>query len=135
MPPEHLKKLINDDSFKSITPADFLKGINGIKPSSFVKQYLLKNIKIKDMEIGLKSFMLDVVIDKESASEIFEAAIVLADSSDERLSDRCRSIVIDIHKNKLVSYFSRENVLRNIEQQGFKLTWFREWKKTDSHLS
>lgn len=135
MPPEYVKKLINNDSFKSITPSDFLKGINGIKPSSLVKQFLLNKINIKEMEIGLKSFMLDVVVDKESASEIFEAAIVLADSSDERLSDRCRSIVIDIHKNKLVSYFSRENVPRNIEQQGCKLSWFREWKKTGSNLS
>jgi hypothetical protein len=132
MPPEYVKKLISDNSFKSITPTDFLKGtIDGIKPSSLVKQFLLKKIKLRDIEIGLKSFMINVVVDQDSASEIFEAAIVLADSSDKTLSDRCRSIVVDIHKNKLVPYFNRQDVLRKIEQHEVKLIWFREWKETD----
>ena len=136
MPPEYVKKLISNNSFESITPTDFLKGtINGVKPSSLVKQFLSNKMKFQELEIGLKSFMLNVEVDKESALEIFEAAVVLADSSDKILSDRCRNIVVDINEKKLVFYFTIKDVLREIEQQGVKLIWFREWIKTGSHLS
>lgn len=136
MPPEYIKQLISNNSFESITPTDFLKGtINGVKPSSLVKHFLSNKMKFQELEIGLRSLMLNVEVDKESALEIFEAAIVLADSLDKGLSDRCRSIVVDIHEKKLVFYFTIKDVLRKIEQQEVKSTWFREWIKTGGHLN
>jgi hypothetical protein len=136
VPPEYIKKFISDSSFKSITPTDFLKGaIDGVRPSSLVKQFLSNKLKFRELEIGLRSFLLDVEVNEDSAFEIFEAAIVLADSLDKRLSDRCRSLVVDIHKNELVWYSNIKDVLREIEQQGVKLVWFREWIETDGHRS
>lgn len=136
MPPEYVKKFISDNSFEFITPTDFLKGIrDGVRPSSLVKQFLSNKMKFQDIEIGLRSFLLDVEVDEESAFEIFEAAIVLADSLDKTLSDRCRSIVVDIHENELVYYSNIKDVLREIEQQGVKLIWFREWIETGGHRS
>lgn len=135
MPPEYVKKLISNNSFESITPRDFLKGtIEGVTPSSLVKQFLSNKIEFQDIERGLSSFMLNVKVNKKSALEVFEAAIVLADSLDKKLSDRCRSIVVDINKNKLVFYVSLQNVLRKIEQPGVKLIWFREWIETGGDL-
>ena len=136
MPPEYVKKFISDKSFEFITPTDFLKGtINSVRPSSLVKQFLLKRIKFQYLEIGLRSLMLNVEVDEESAYEIFHAAIVLADSLDKQLSDRCRSIVVDIHENKLVFYLSIRHILRQIEQQGVNLIWFREWIETGDPIS
>ncbi len=136
VPPEYIKKFINENSFKSISPTDFLKGtIEGVRPSSLVKQFLLNRMKFHELEIGLKSFLLDVKVDEDSAFEIFEASIVLADSSDKQLSDRCRNIVFDIHKNELAWYSNIKDVLREIEQQGVKLVWFREWIETGGHRS
>jgi hypothetical protein len=136
MPPEYIKKLISNNFFESITPTDFLKGtIDGVKPSSLVKHFLSNKMEFQELEIGLRSLMLNVEVDKESALEIFEAAIVLADSLDKGLSDRCRNIVVDIHEKKLVFYFTIKDVLRKIEQQGVKSTWFREWIKTGGHLN
>ena len=131
MPPEYVKKFINDNSFELITPTDFLKGtINGVRPSSLVKQFLSNKLKLRELEIGLRSFLLDVEVNEDSAFEIFEASIVLADSLDKILSDKCRSIVINIHKNQLVWYSNIKDVLRKIEQQGVNLVWFREWIET-----
>ncbi|UBF28225.1 hypothetical protein K9N68_10275 [Kovacikia minuta CCNUW1] len=136
VPPEYIRKFISDDSFKSIAPTDFLKGtIDGVRPSSLVKQFLSNRMKFHELEIGLKSFLFDVKVDEDSAFEVFEAAIVLADSSDKQLSDRCRSIVSDIHRNELVWYSNIKDVLREIEQQGVKLVWFREWIETGGHRS
>jgi len=136
VPPEYIKKFISDSSFKSITPTDFLKGvIDGVRPSSLAEQFLSNKLKFRELEIGLRSFLLDVEVDEDSAFEIFEAAIVLADSLDKRLSDRCRSLVVDIHKNELVWYSNIKDVLREIEQKGVKLVWFREWIETDGHRS
>ena len=136
MPPEYVKKFINDNSFELITPTDFLKGtINGVRPSSLVKQFLSNRIKFQELEIGLRSFLFDVKVDEDSTFEIFEAAIVLADSLDKILSDRCRSIVVDIHENKWVWYSNIKDFLREMEQQGVKLAWFREWIETGGHRS
>ena len=131
VPPEYIKKFISASSFKSITPTDFLKGaIDGVRPSSLVKQFLSNKLKLRELEIGLRSFLLDVEVNEDSAFEIFEASIVLADSLDKILSDKCRSIVINIHKNQLVWYSNIKDVLRKIEQQGVNLVWFREWIET-----
>ncbi|MBE9092432.1 hypothetical protein [Tychonema sp. LEGE 07203] len=136
MPPEHIKNFISDNSFEFITPTDFLKGtINGVRPSSLVKEFLSNKIEFQELEIGLRSFMLDVEVDEESALEIFEAAIVLADSLDKRLSDRCRSIVVDLHENDLRFYFNMQNLLKEIEQQGVRLIWLREWVESGGHIS
>jgi len=136
VPPEHIRKFMNENSFESISPTDFLKGmIDDVRPSSLVKQFLSNRMKLHELEIGLKSFLLDVKVDEDSAFEIFEAAIVLADSSDKQLSDRCRSIVFDIHKNELVGYSNIKDILREIAQQGVKLVWFREWIETGGHRS
>ena len=136
MPPEYVTKFINDNSFELITPTDFLKGtINGVRPSSLVKQFLSNRIKFQELEIGLRSFLFDVEVDEDSALEIFDAAIVLADSLDKKLSDRCRSIVVDIHENDLRFYFNMQNLLKEIEQQGVRLIWLREWVESGGHIS
>ena len=136
VPPEHVKKFIRDNSFKSITPTDFLKGVvSGVRPSSLLENFLSKKIRLLELEIGLKSFLLDVEVDKDSAFEIFAAAIVLADSSDKKLSDRCRIIVVAIHENELVWESNMKDVLREIEQQGVELVWFREWIEAGGHRS
>jgi len=133
-PPEYVKKFINNNSFESITPTDFIEGtIDGVRPSSLVENFLSQKIKLQKLEMGLKSFLLDVEVDKNNAFEIFEAAIILADSQDKNLSDRCRSMVIDIHKNKLVWYSNIKDILREIEQQEVKLVWFREWIEAGGH--
>lgn len=133
-PPEYIKKFIKDKSFKSITPTNFIEGtINDVRPSSLTENFLLKKIKLRDLEMGLKSFLLSVEVDRDNAFEIFEAAIILADSQDEKLSYRCRSIVADIHKDGLVWYSNIKDVLREIEQQGVKLSWFREWIESGGH--
>ena len=133
-PPEYVKKFINNNSCESITPTDFIEGtIDGVRPSSLVENFLSQKIKLQKLEMGLKSFLLDVEVDKNNAFEIFEAAIILADSQDKNLSDRCRSMVIDIHKNKLVWYSNIKDILREIEQQEVKLVWFREWIEAGGH--
>jgi len=133
-PPEYVKKFIKNNSFKSITPTDFIEGtIDGVRPSSLVENFLFQKIKLRELEVGLKLFLLDVEVDQDNAFEIFEAAIILADSQDENLSDRCRSIVADVHKNKLVWYSNIKDILRKIEQQEVKLVWFREWIESGGH--
>jgi|GEM_PF-6327426 len=133
-PPEYVKKFINNNFFKSITPIDFIEGtVDGVRPSSLMKSFLSQKIKCQELEIGLKLFLLSVEVDQNNAFEIFEAAIILADSQDKNLSDRCRSMVIEIHKNELVWYSNIKDVLREIEQQGVNLVWFREWIETGGH--
>jgi len=133
-PPEYIKKFIKNNSFKSITSTDFIEGtIDGIRPSSLVENFLSKKIKLQEFEMGLKLFLLDVEVDQNNAFEIFEAAIILADSQDKNLSDRCRSMVVNIHKNKLVWYSNIKDILRDIEQQEVKPIWFREWIESGGH--
>lgn len=133
-PPEYIKKFIKNNSFKSITPTNFIEGtIDDVRPSSLTENFLLKKIKLRDLEAGLESFLLNVEVDRDNAFEIFEAAIILADSQDGRLSYRCRSMVAEIHKDGLVWYSNIKDILREIEQQGVKLNWFREWIESGEH--
>lgn len=133
-PPEYVKKFIRNNSSESITPTDFIEGtIDGVRPSSLVEQFLSNKIKFQELEVGLKLFLLDVEVDQDSAFEVFEAAMILADSPDKRLSDRCRNMVTDIHENELVWYSNIKDIIREIEQQGVKLVWFREWIETGGH--
>lgn len=133
-PPEYVKKFISNNSFVFVTPTDFIRGtIDGVRPSSLVEQFLLNKTKFQELETVLKSFLLDVEVDQDSAFEIFEAAIILADSSDKRLSDRCRSMVANVHEKELLWYSNIEDILIEIEQQGVKLVWFREWIETGGH--
>jgi hypothetical protein len=133
-PPEYVKKFIHNNVFKSITPIDFIEGtVDSVRPSSLIKSFLSGKIKLQELEMGLKLFLLSVKVDQNNAFEIFEAAIILADSQDKNLSDRCRSMVIEIHKNELVWYSNIKDVLREIEQQEVNLVWFREWIETGGH--
>ena len=133
-PTEYVKKFISNNSFEAITPTDFIKGsINGVRPSSLVEQFLSRKISFQALETGLRSLLLDAKVDEDNAFEIFEAAIILADSSDKRLSEKCQDMVADIHKNELVWYSNVKDILRELEHQGIKPVWFRKWIETGGH--
>ncbi|MFK8183648.1 MAG: hypothetical protein AB8B99_09750 [Phormidesmis sp.] len=133
-PPEYVKRFIRNASFQSIAPTDFVEGtIDGVRPSSLTENFLLKKIKLREFEMGLKLFLLDVEVDQDNAFEVFEAAVILADSHDEALSCRCRNIVADIHKNRLVWYSNIKDILREIEQHKVNLNWFRSWIESGGH--
>jgi hypothetical protein len=127
-PAEYIKNFIRNKSFEVITSADFIKGkIDGVRPSSLVEQFLLKKINFQEIEVGLSLFLFDTKVDEYNAVEIFEAAIILADSSDKNLADKCKNIVADIHKNELGIHSNIKDVLREIECQAIKPLWFRRW--------
>jgi hypothetical protein len=131
-PTEYVKKFIHNKSFESVTKDDFVKGgIDNVRPTSLLEQFLLKKISLSEFEMGLRSFLLNAEVDEDNVFEIFEAAIILADSSDEKLSSKCRNIVADVYENELAWDSSMKNILREIERKGIKPVWFREWIEND----
>lgn len=133
-PAEYVKKFISNNSFETITPTDFINGnVDGVRPSSLVEQFLSKKLSFQALETALRSLLLDTKVDEDNAFEVFEAAIMLADSSDKQLSEKCQNMVADIHKNELVWYSNIKDILRELEYQGIKPVWFRKWIESGGH--
>jgi hypothetical protein len=135
-PTEYVKQFIRNQSFAVISSTDFIEGrIDGVRPNSLVEQFLTKKIKYKELETALTLFLIEIEVSEDNAFEAFEAAIILADSLNEKLSNKCKNLVATIHKNQLVEYSNIRDILREIENQGVKPSWFRNWIETGGHCS
>jgi hypothetical protein len=65
---------------------------------------------------------------------MFLAAVLLADSQDKELSDRCKFIVEEVHSQDWIGYTNVKDVLRYLEYSGFYPMWLRSWIENEGHL-
>jgi hypothetical protein len=126
---------IEKSEYKDIPSSSFLSGRRrGVRPSSIVETYLSRKIDYKKMELALWTLLETVAVEERNVDELLLAAVLLADSKDQHLADRCRSIIEEIRARDLIDRIILEEVLRYLEYRKFRPEWLRRWIESREHM-
>lgn len=125
---------IENGEYKDIRPSSFLSGRRrGVRPSSIVESYLSRKIDFKKMEISLRALLETVEVRESNVDELIFAAVLLADSKDQHLADRCRSLAKEIRARDFIDRIMLEEILRYLEYRKFRPGWLRRWIESREH--
>ncbi len=134
-PIEIIQSFIEKECFQKISSKQFIKGnYEGVRPSSIIDLYLSKKLTLHQTEVTLRSLLIDTQVNKNNAHELFIAALLFADSPDEKLSEKCKLIVIKIHEHEWIYYSNIKDILRYLEYRGFSPKWLRSWIESKDHV-
>lgn len=125
---EFVQKFLDDQIYKQINYKDFIQGkIDTISPNTLSFYYRKGKVNLQTLELALTSTIIDSTKNEEEYQELFESAVVLADSLNEKLASKCKEIVKTVYKEKWFYYSNIRDVIKNYEYHEIKLIWFGAW--------
>lgn len=123
-----VKTFIEEKRFQNIQPSDFLKGtIDGIVPLTIYYHFVKGRISSKDFEESLSAIFITIKISKKVAQQLFDSAIILADSADQIVADKARQIIERVDKNRWGGYSNIRDILKYNEYHGKNMVWFKTY--------
>lgn len=129
-PYELVQKFQRNKSLINLSPDDFISGtVDGVTPGVLAYYFLKGKLKPIPFEQILTDFVVQVIPDEDNAMDLLYITIVLADSSNQTTAARYRDTISQLRQSDWTARSTYSDVLKEIEHQGFSLSWFPEFLK------
>jgi hypothetical protein len=129
--PTHLalvKDFIVKEKYKTISGSDFLNGIiDGITPETLAYYCIKKRFKTEELELALLATIISAKATKKNFQILFNAAVLLSDSQNTVLANKCREIIQTVHEKKWGFYSNIRDIIKAFEYHNITLQWFGQW--------
>lgn len=123
-----VKRLLSSNQLDAVAPRSLVTGNHhGVSLPGLVAHYIEGQLDYKTLEKIAGRCLLHVRVSESTASAMLDAAIILADSPDPRISRRARNIVRNVAATNWDPYANPKDFYRYVEHKGRKLTWYRDW--------
>jgi len=122
---DDVKEFIRIKSFTGLSVGQFRNGKKkGIAPWVLTYYLLHKKLSIRHYEEALTVFMLAIPITKKNMLEFLDVSILLSDSKNEELNQKCRSIIVNAFSKRLPELRARD-YYKEFKYCDVDLEWFK----------
>lgn len=131
LPFKLVEEFLNSKEFTKYESCDYFEGEeDNISPDTLAFYYKKGKVDFFEMEAVLGKAITSCKKQKIKYQKLFEAAVILSDSTKDKLSTKCKKIVSAVYQNRWYFRSNIRDVIKDYEYHGKKLGWFEEWLKS-----
>lgn len=120
-----VKEYLKLKGFIGLSIDRFRKGMKkGISPAVLTYYFIRKKVTYNNYEEALTEFMLDIPLTKRNMREFLDVSILLSDSKNDELNQKCRSIVVNAFSKGLAERRARD-YYKEFKYCDIDLEWFK----------
>ena len=126
-PYEQVKEFLAKKEYENITVLSFKQGrVKGIAPWMLTYYYVIKKGRLNNYEAAIKPVIMSLRMNKRDALNYLEPCILLSDSLDDALRNKCQQIIAIAYSMNFPEIRARD-YLKNFKYHRFKLVWFKSF--------
>ncbi len=134
-PLDIVSNFIKERKFIGLLSSEYSLGvIDNVTPFAIFDCYLKNKINFKELETCLSEFLKNTGVTEENSEEVFYISIVLSDSKNADISEKCKSLISEINVKNIYCFSSVKDYLRYLEHYNIHPKYFREWIENGSYL-
>lgn len=127
-PYEVVHEFIQNKYYLNISSKDFINGkINKVKPYTIYYYTVIGKIKLSKFQEIVGQTIIDTEVTKVNALELLESCILLSDSPNLELCEKCKQIIQISYNKKWITLSDLKDIFIYLQYKEFKTSWFQQF--------